>query len=363
MKKPAKERKKRGPRGRGTVFYSKSRALWIARIPVGKSANGRTRYLERGDKTQAGALAKLQSARPPGPGTTVREWGQQWLAASSARPSSLDDMKHTLEAFINPELGHLRLTDVTAHHVEMAARRWGKPVGPLNPNTLKKNIGQLGSLFSAARRARLVTENPVSLARKPKAKRVDIYPFTASEVNRIIAAAKTDTTRPFAVLAVLGCRVGELLALDVQDVKGDTVSITKTYTRKHGIRPPKSERGNRVVRVAAPGLPALRHSVGKRKRGPLFLTAAGGRRHHDGMRRVWLWLLKKLGIPFRSIHTLRHTWISLSIAAGVGIAEVARTVGDTPQTILTRYAHSTGVDAVAAYEGILSAGKPASLRP
>ncbi len=55
--KPAKARKL------GAVFYSHSRRVWIARLPMGKTASGGARYLERCDTTRAGAIAKLQSAR------------------------------------------------------------------------------------------------------------------------------------------------------------------------------------------------------------------------------------------------------------------------------------------------------------
>jgi integrase len=359
-KKPVKTR---GPRGRGTVFYSKSRKLWIGRLPVGRTAAGRTKYLERTDADRDRCLAKLKHASPPGPDTTVRQWGEQWLAASPVRDSTREDYRHTLEAFAYPEWGHLKVSAVTAHHVEAASRKWAQPAGPLNPNTLRKNLTHLSGMFSAARRARLISENPVSLARKPKAQRVEIDPFTADELNRIIAGATTPATLLFALLAATGMRIGEALALDVQDVRGDTLSITKTYSRAHGTRPPKSERGNRTVRVPKQGLKALRAAVKGRTRGVLFASGRGGRRLHSSAWRAWRALLGRLGIRPRSLHALRHSWISLSVSAGVGIAEVAKHCGDSPNTVLMRYVHATSTDPVAAFEGILSGGKPAARRP
>jgi integrase len=359
-KKPVKTR---GPRGRGTVFYSKSRTLWVGRLPIGRTPAARTNYLERTDPDREKCLAKLKHASPPGPDTTVRQWGEQWLAASPVRDSTREDYRHTLEAFVYPEWGHLRVCDVTAHHVEAASRKWAQPSGPLNPNTLRKNLTHLSGMFSAARRARLVSENPVGLARKPKAQRVEIDPFTAAELNAIIGGATTPATLLFALLAATGMRIGEALALDVGDVRGDTVSITKTYSRAHGTRPPKSERGNRTVRVPKQGLKALKAAVGKRTRGVLFASDRGGRRLHSSAWRAWRALLKRLGIRPRSLHALRHSWISLSVSAGTGLAEVARYCGDAVATIVARYVRPTAADPVAAFEGILSGGKPAKARP
>jgi len=351
--KKAKVRKQRGPRGAGTIFPHPTKG-WVGRVIVGRKPNGKPHYVERSGKRQDVVLKKLALVKPPGPDTTVLEWGARWLAASQARASTRADYLHTLEQFIYPSLGHLRLTDVTPFHVEEAAKVWS---ARLNVGTLRKNLTHLSGLFTSARRARLVTENPVSLARRPKAKRATIDPFTAADVNQIVSAATNWATRPYAILATTGCRIGEAQALDVEDVKGDTLSITKTYSREYGLGPPKSERGVRTIRVAASGIPALRAAVGGRESGPLFPTLDGGtRRQHSSLLRGFATFLAGLGIRYRNPHQLRHAVATGMIAAGVPIGDVARHLGDTVGVVVRTYVHPTNTDAVAGYERFLAGG-------
>src|SRR6476661_2632886 len=110
------------------------------------------------------------------------------------------------------------------------------------------------AMLGAAVRARLNPTNPVTLARKPRAKKVEIDPFTPDELARLIEGAFAHPSYLLvAVLAGVGCRVGEALALDVTDfdLRAGKLSITKTYSREYGIGPPKSPHSVRTVRVPA----------------------------------------------------------------------------------------------------------------
>lgn len=48
--------------------------------------------------------------------------------------------------------------------------------------------------------------------------------------------------------------------------------------------------------------------------------------------------------PGRNPHQLRHSWASHALAAGYGIGDVARYLGDSPATVARVYAHPTGAD-------------------
>ena len=45
------------------------------------------------------------------------------------------------------------------------------------------------------------------------------------------------------------------------------------------------------------------------------------------------------GIPTGSLHTLRHSVITLMLTGGIPVHVVAARVGDTPTTVLSSYAH------------------------
>lgn len=340
MARKSKPRAKRRVRGTGSIFYSEAFGLWIGRVPVGR-VNGRIIYRERRDETQAGLLKKLDGLRLPGPTTTVAEWVERWHNSLSVRSSTSADYRHTIDKYIVPSLGGIPIKDLTPFHIEHAAREWSASLGP---NTVRKNLGQLATCMEAARKARLITENPAADARRPKAKRVQIDPFSPDELAMIIAGAKLSRgCTIFALLASTGLRLGEALALDVTDYNAaaGTVAITKTYSRRHGLGPPKSENGNRTIRVPSEPFAICRP---RKRTGPLFPTPEGVRRQHTAVSKSWRAMLKRLGLRYRNPHQCRHSVITAMISGGVPIADVAKYVGDTVEVIVKRYLHATGVD-------------------
>jgi integrase len=357
---PAKLKKpptaKRRARGTGSVFFDPRRKEWVARVPVGKYPNERTKYREvRGD-TQGAVVEMMKGVTAPLPGTTVAEWADHWLARATVRPTTRDDYAHTVERWIKPHLGHRRLAAVTAADVEHAVGSWS-----LGPNTARKNLGQLRSMFASAVKAGVIERNPARDARPPRAQKVVIQPFTPAELAAIVrAATEHPRDHAFALLAATGMRIGEAFALDVGNYDRATgrVSITSTYTQSHGVRRAKSENSVRTITVPAVARPAILRAIGKRSSGPLFLAPGTVRRTRPATARLhWRKFLTRLEIAYRSPHTLRHSSASLMIADGVPIADVAKYLGDTVQTVVKVYCHPVGDDPAAAIERSLTGVK------
>lgn len=335
--------KTRRARGTGAFFWSNTLKLYIGRVKVG------AKVVERRAPTVGALNAKLAAIAPPGPTTTVAEWAERWFASHGGRGSTKSDYRRTLDQFVLPTLGHLRVADLTAHDIEAASRRWATEFGTLTANTLRKNMGQFQACLEDARRARLITENPARDAKRPRAKKIKIDPFTPEELLAIVLAPDSGV---YALLASTGCRLGEALALDVADLDVDTgwVSISKTYTRKHGTRPPKSENGVRTVRLPRQALAAVGACVGGRKSGPLFMSRTGKRREHSVVRSTFRVLLKRLGIRYRYPHQMRHGVATMWVSRGVPIGDVAKRLGDSILTVIRTYVHPSGADPTDATE-------------
>jgi integrase len=160
-------------------------------------------------------------------------------------------------------------------------------------------------------------------------------------------------------MAAVGCRFGEALALDVTDYDPRTgaLSITKTYDRRHGVRPPKSENGVRTVTVPEEARPAFAQAAGGRRAGPLFAKRDGTRRHHRTLATAWRRLLAELGVRYRNPHQLRHSVATHWIAGGVGVGDVAKHLGDSVETVVRTYVHASGVDPAAAMDRVLRTGR------
>ncbi len=356
-------KKTRRAKGSGSIFPDARRGGYRAKVPIGRYPNGKTRYRELRADTQAGVVALMRTAQPADPVTvTVGEWADRWLTGCTASEPTLRQYRNTVTHYIKPTLGQIRLAALTPHDLDRAAVEWAKPKGGLGPNTLRGALGRVAAMLEAARRARLLTENVATLTRRPKGKRVSIRPFARPELKRVVAeAALAPGDRLFALLASVGCRIGEALALDVPDLDAaGRVTIGKTYCARHGLRAPKSDNGYRTVRVPAPALPALRAAAAGRTKGPLFPNPLGGRYGHSGIAQRWAALLKRLKLDPRNMHQLRHSVATHALAAGVPLPNVARDLGDTIKTIVSTYLHETdGPDVCGAMERVLGDDKGA----
>lgn len=345
------ERKRRRPRGSGSIFYMDSRKAWIGRKMVGGVR------IQVSGKSRSEVARKLENAVPPGPTTTIAQWSERWLSQLNAKPGTHRSYKKSLVHIVE-HLGSIRVTDLTPTRVEAFATELIR--AGLHVNTVRKTIAELRNLLSGAVRDGLIATNPAAIARKPTGQRKEIDPFTVEELSRIIATAtRLSAYRIIAFLAGCGCRAGEALALDVPDYDPttNTVSITKTYDGALGIGSPKSKHSKRVIVVPAPVIPAVRAAIADRTRGPLFVSGAGRRRVLELVRQAWVRLLDRLGLRFRNLHQLRHSVASHLIAAGVPIGEVAAYLGDTPETIVRTYLHATGHVDVAGKLGEILSGK------
>lgn len=351
------KKKRRRPRGEGGFRYDARRGLWVGRVPVGRYPNGDIKYREVSDKSQARALLKMRAVGPSAAGVTVEAWAAKWVGTLGVGASSRKDYTDSLRTWVLPAVGAMRVADVRPSHFELLAVRM--TAAGREPGTVRKVFAHARIMFTAAVRDGVIASNPVSVARKPKRARPKIEPYTPAELARVVAAATgRRTARVLALLAATGCRAGEAAALDVGDYAPATgmLCITKTHCRRFGTRRPKSANGVRTIRVPEQARAALVAATGGRTTGPVFVTQGGGRVTHSRLREVWRVVTRQLGLPFRKPHTLRHSVGSAMVAAGVPIAEVAKYLGDSVQTIVSTYLHATGGDPAATMEQLLAGG-------
>lgn len=342
----AKRKRTRGAKGLGTAFESEARGCWVARKPVGtKIRNGKrvTVYVERTGATQAEAIRRCDAAGPPPANVTVAQFAERWLDEVAVRSRTLRTYRESVRLRIVPALGPLRLSALTSADVERAAREWGASVGA---NSVLKHLKHLSIMLRAAARAGVLDTDPVRLARKPAGTKADIDPFAPDELRRVVAALGADVrTHRLALMAALGLRIGEALGLDPGDYDPRThvLAIRRTLHKKGETGPPKSPNSVRAVRV--PEL--VRHCAAR----------VGPRISHDVGARLWRHALAGLSIPYRNPHQARHTVATLAIAAGAPLANVARDLGDSLQTLIATYVHPTaaGDDLCATMGRILGA--------
>ena len=165
---------------------------------------------------------------------------------------------------------------------------------------------------------------------------------TRDQCARMLDFAERDPDPRGAALIGLillsGLRPGEPLAADVTDLgvhgDGDDMVETITVTRKTvgGVR--------RRQRVAMPprAADAVHRMLGKRDTGPLFLTVTGHRMSSDDATRIIARTARQAGIGERiTAHSLRRSFCTLAVDAGVGELEIMASGGWTGAEMLRYY--------------------------
>lgn len=355
---PRKPRPKSGRRSKGTgsIFFSAARGEWVGRAIVGRLPSGRPRYAQVTGASEAEVVERLRGVRPPGPKTTVAEWCRRWLAQMSCRPRTRRGREDAVRLYVAPTLGAVRLAALAPGQIDAAARQWSAALGP---GTVRTLLSILGTCLQAAVRAGLRPDNPARLATRPRGPKTRVEPYTPKELARVVAAADDyPPGRIVALLAATGLRVGEACALDAADFDPEkgTVSVTRSrpQARTAPMGPPKSPNSVRTVRVPAAALPALAAARGGRDSGPLFVTRAGTRANHGTTRAAWVLVCRRLGVPRRNLHQLRHSVATAMVAAGVPLPDAAAYLGDSVSTLIRTYLHATGADPAAVMNGLLS---------
>lgn len=171
---------------------------------------------------------------------------------------------------------------------------------------------------------------------KKKAGEMSIW--TVDDFNKAIANEDNLAKKiAFDILFWGGLRIGECLSLCPQDIQGDSIVVTKTYSKGEDTTSPKTE--NSVRKVPMPGfvIDELRDYIKK-----LYGLQSEDRIFYFGksiLNKELHRLADISGLPRIRIHDLRHSHASLLIKLGFSMPAVAKRLGDTVAVVMDTYAH------------------------
>lgn len=220
-----------------------------------------------------------------------------------------------------------------------------------SPATIARKLSGLSSWYGFLFKIDAVASNPVDGADRPRVARDHsaTVGLAADEVDALIAAADADygaarlrNLAVIAVLADLGLRVGELVALDVDDLGHERGHRSIRFVGKGGARrrralTPASAAALETYllhRGATEGIPTDQLT------GPLFVTATGARLDRHAVFRLVRRLARAAGIPSwanLSPHSLRHAFATTARAEGVPLEDVQDAMGHADPRTTRRY--------------------------
>jgi len=281
------------------------------------------------------------------------EYYASWFEAKSKalKPSSLADYRNAFARYILPRFGKMRLSQITP----LIVQKWVNDLSSsgLSAASVRKAYRYFASCLNQARKQGILEADPfrgVILPRMP-ARELDF--LDPEEIRRLLDVCEPRERALFAVLAYGGLRLGEVLALRVQDVdlEAGALRVERSLSTQGTIGEPKSASGRRAVPMPGILLEELASYVppGAKPDDLLFPSRVGTPINHANVMKRFLRALEEAGLRRVTIHSLRHSYASQALAAGASIKALQRALGHSSATMtLNTYAHLVEEDMSAA---------------
>lgn len=254
------------------------------------------------------------------------------------------------DKYLKNEFGYKSLDKVKASEITLWQNKLQKEY-KLSKSYILKIRGLLFTLFEDAIENEIIKINPVKKAKglkqteDTKVKRLELTPFKADEINKILSVATNQDKNLVATLFMTGLRIGECLGLswDCVDFKNRTLTVKKQIVNgqiKNILKTSKSKRIIPIIEALIPFLENQKKLTGE-KNSFLFLTKKTNKHYHSAGKireQIWVKTLKKANIEYRNLHQTRGTFISTLISNGEDINYVSKIAGhENVKITLERY--------------------------
>jgi integrase len=155
----------------------------------------------------------------------------------------------------------------------------------IGPRRLNMMIARLRTMFSIAKRRKLIAEDPMVFVKNLREPKGEVAHFTLDAAERLIDAATGQDRTLITVLIFCGLRPNEALALRSEDVdfEREQLRIRRSIHRFAGIGLPKNASSEREVDILPLVVDELQEQRARTQlRGELvFLSETGGPRSHE----------------------------------------------------------------------------------
>jgi integrase len=286
--------------------------------------------------------------------TTVAQYLKTWLESIrlNRRGTTYDRYELLVRMQIVPHLGADRLHQVSA----LSVQKWIGDMEKAGESAWSRfHAGVvLNTAMRAAVKKGLISSNPCAAADMPRMPKHEMHAWDVNQVKKFHGESSKDRLHALYVVAIgTGMRQGELFGLRWSDIDFDEgcLSVRRTLEDVRGqlqLREPKTATARRRIELPTYAKVDL-HEHRKRmlaegqdvRDGLVFCDRDGGfLRRSNVLRRSYVPILTRAGLPRIRFHDLRHTAASLLLMLGENPKVVQERLGHARvEVTLNTYSH------------------------
>lgn len=286
----------------------------------------------------------------------MKEWLFE-IVKNNVKPSTFDRYEDLFRNYIKPApfayklIKDLQALDIQKYYNQLY--KDGKSHGRIERvNKLLKQF------LSYSVNEGYILRNPCLKISIPGANEVikkEVEVFTSEELNKILNSDEEYLIKSISIIAFsTGMRMGEILGLSENDVdfinkEINIKRIAASYTEIDGdirkkiktLQSPKTKNSIRTIPLPASIIPILNSVKTEKAKNKLkagssyikkyddlyFLTENGNLIYPSNITKSWKFFLKRLNIPYRKFHSLRHTYATMQFEARTPLKTVSKLLG------------------------------------
>lgn len=290
-----------------------------------------------------------------------KDWLKEWLeniVKPTAKMRTYGRYSELITGHIVPKIGEYEMNDLTPLILQKLVTELlqsgnlitGKGLSANTVNTIVTILqNSLKSAYAFGKADEYIAER----IKRPKAQETGVVSFSKTEQKQIEQAVFiSGKDKLFGIILCLytGLRIGELLALEWGDIdfpKG-LLKITKSCHYGKNARgkferqtdTPKTHTSRRTIPIPKQILGTLK-TIRRRSESKYVIANGESPISVRSYQRSFALLLRKLKIPHKGFHALRHTFATRALECGMDVKTLSEILGHKNASItLNRYVHS-----------------------